>query len=195
MGEQRVAGNVEGYAQKNIGAALVELAAQASVGHVELKERVAGHERHAVQISHIPGADDDAARIGRGLELLHHLRDLVNVAAIGRGPAAPLHAIDGAQIARLRIGPFVPDGHAPLLQPAGVAAAAQKPQKLVDDAFEVHFLGGDEGKALLQGKPHLVAKHAARAGAGAVGFGRAMRVDMAHEVFISGAGGGGSHGR
>ena len=61
MGEQRVAGNVEGHAQKNIGAALVKLAAQAPVGHVELKERVAGHERHAVQISHIPGADDDAA--------------------------------------------------------------------------------------------------------------------------------------
>jgi hypothetical protein len=40
----------------------------------------------------------------------------------------------------------------------------------VDDAFEVHFLGGDQGKALGQVKAHLVAKVRQGAYAGAVGF-------------------------
>jgi hypothetical protein len=35
----------------------------------------------------------------------------------------------------------------------------------------------------------LMAKHAARAGAGAVGFFHPMRVDMAHEIFVGGGDG------
>jgi len=40
VGQQRVACNVEGYAQKDVGAALVKLAAEFAVGHVELEEGV-----------------------------------------------------------------------------------------------------------------------------------------------------------
>jgi len=65
--EQRVAGNVERHAQKDVGAALVQLAAEFAFaagrsgwGHVELEERVARHQRHLVQVGHVPGADDDA---------------------------------------------------------------------------------------------------------------------------------------
>jgi hypothetical protein len=39
-----------------------------------------------------------------------------------------------------------------------------------------------------------MAKHAARAGAGAVGFFNPMRVDMAHEIFVGGGDGGGGGG-
>src|SRR5689334_22938431 len=39
--EQRVAGDVERYPEKNVGAALVHLARQAPGGHVQLKERMA----------------------------------------------------------------------------------------------------------------------------------------------------------
>ena len=46
VGQQRIAGNVEGHPQKNIGTALVKLAGQLSVGHIELKEGVAGHQSH-----------------------------------------------------------------------------------------------------------------------------------------------------
>ena len=46
VSEQRVGGDVERHAEEDVGAALVQLAAQASVRHVELEERVARHERH-----------------------------------------------------------------------------------------------------------------------------------------------------
>ena len=68
VGQQGVTGDVEGHAQKDIGAALVELATQFASGawcggrgHVKLKEGVAGHQGHAGQVGHIPGAHDDAA--------------------------------------------------------------------------------------------------------------------------------------
>jgi len=73
----------------------------------------------------------------------------------------------------------------------------QKPQQLDDDGLQKDLLGGDERKALVQVKTHLVAKHAARAGAGAVTLLHATRVDVAHEVFIlaaNGAGAGAAHG-
>ena len=57
----------------------------------------------------------------------------------------------------------------------------------------MNFFGGDQRKALAQIEAHLVAEHTARAGAGAVGFFDPMRVDMAHEIFIGGGDGGGSH--
>src|SRR5690554_533066 len=40
--QKRVGGDVKGQPQKDIGAALVELAAQPPLAHVELKKRVAG---------------------------------------------------------------------------------------------------------------------------------------------------------
>jgi len=56
----------------------------------------------------------------------------------------------------------------------------------MDDGFEVNFFGRDQRKALLQVKPHLVAKHAFGACAGAVGLEHAMRIDVAHKVFVRG---------
>src|ERR1700674_1011873 len=40
--EQRIRGDVEGHAEKQIGAALIKLAAQLAVAHVKLEENVAG---------------------------------------------------------------------------------------------------------------------------------------------------------
>ena len=158
---------------------------------------MAGHERHLVEFGHVPGADDDAAAVGVAFERVHHLLDLVDVATARRGPAAPLHAIDrtqGAVFAR----PFVPDGAAAFLQPFDIAVTAQEPQQLDDDGLEENLLGRDQRETLLKVKAHLVAEHAARAGAGAVAFLYAIRIHMAHEVFVlaaDGAGAGGRHGR
>ena len=80
-----------------------------------------------------------------------------------------------------------------LLQPLDVAVATQKPQQLDDDGFQEDLLGGHQREALVQVEAHLVAKHAARAGAGAVALGHAVLVHMAHEVFelaAEGTGGG-----
>jgi len=58
--EQPVARDVERYAEEHIGAALVDLAGQPPRRHVELKERVARHEPHALELTHVPGAHQDA---------------------------------------------------------------------------------------------------------------------------------------
>ena len=67
VGQQRVAGDVERHTQENVGTALVQLAAQPATftgrlgwGDIKLKEGMARHERHLVQIGHVPGAYDDA---------------------------------------------------------------------------------------------------------------------------------------
>ena len=55
MGQERVARDVEGHAEEEIGAALVELAAQAAIEHEELEERVAGRERLGLHVRRVPG--------------------------------------------------------------------------------------------------------------------------------------------
>ena len=58
----------------------------------------------------------------------------------------------------------------------------------------MHLFRGDQRKSLAQIEAHLMPEHAARAGAGAVGFFNALRVHMAHEIFVGGGDDGGSHG-
>jgi hypothetical protein len=59
--EQRVARDVERDAKEDVGAALVELAAELSVGDEELEESVAWRQRHLVHFRRIPSRDDVAA--------------------------------------------------------------------------------------------------------------------------------------
>ena len=183
QGQQRVAGDVERHAQKNIGAALIKLTRQFSIGHIELEQRMTRHQRHLVQLAHVPGRDDQAPRIGRAADLLDQLCNLVDVAAIRRGPVAPLLAIHRAKIA-VGIGPFVPDANAVFLQIGDVGVAAQEPQQLDDDRLQVQLLGRHQRKALRQIEAHLVAEDRAGAGAGAVGFCGAFVQHLAHQVQI-----------
>ena len=99
--EQRVAGDVEGHAQEHVTASLVQLAGQLAVGHVELEERVTGRQQHLVDLGGVPGRDDEASRVRVRLDLLDQVRDLVDGVAVGAGPAAPLDAVDRAQVAEV----------------------------------------------------------------------------------------------
>src|SRR3546814_7863113 len=54
-GQQSVGSDVEGHAEKDVGAALVELAGEPALGDVELEQAVAGRQRHAVDLRHVPG--------------------------------------------------------------------------------------------------------------------------------------------
>ena len=72
------------------------------------------------------------ARVGVGFERLDHIADLVDVPAVRRGPAAPLHAIHGPSFA-VFARPLVPDGHAALFEPVVVARTREEPQQLNDD--------------------------------------------------------------
>src|SRR5690606_5832925 len=56
--QQSIAGDIEGNAQKHIGTALVKLKRQLTVGHIELKQGVAGRQRHTGDFGDIPGRND-----------------------------------------------------------------------------------------------------------------------------------------
>jgi hypothetical protein len=130
--QQGVARDVERHAEEHVGGALVELARQPSVRDVELEQAVAGRQRHPVEVGWVPGRDHEAARIRVAADLVEHPGDLVDAAAVGLGPGAPLPAVDGAEVA-VRVRPFVPDGDAVGLQRPYVGVAGQEPQQFVDD--------------------------------------------------------------
>ena len=148
MDEQGVARDIEGYAQEDIGAALVEVAGQSSLGHIELEQQMAGRQRHVLQLRHVPGTDHMTPAVGVAAQLLQDLPELVDGAAVWARPGAPLAAIDGPQLAS-GIGPFIPDVDAGLLERPDVGLAAQEPQQLMDDTTKKDLLGGEQGKALL----------------------------------------------
>src|SRR4051812_15531738 len=95
----------------------------------------------------------------------------------------PLIAIDGAKLA-LVVGPFIPDADATLLQPFHIGVAAQEPEQLIDDGFEMQLLRREERKALREAKAQLPAEHRERAGARTVGFTGAMREHVVEQVQI-----------
>ena len=102
VGEQGVAGDVEGHAQKHVGAALVQLAAKAAICYPELEQAVAGRQGHVRQVAHVPGAHDVAAGLRVGSDVTHDVSDLVDwphVTPLGGGghPAAPLGTVDRAE--------------------------------------------------------------------------------------------------
>ena len=82
-------------------------------------------------------------------------------------PIAPLRAVDAAEIAVL-VGPLIPDRDAVLVQVAHVGFAAEKPEQLVDDRFEMQLLRGQQRKSLSQIETRLRAEDGERAGAGAI---------------------------
>ena len=181
--EQRVAGDVERHAQKQIRATLVKLAAQLAIADVELEQRVAWRQRHLSDFARIPRADNEPAAVGIFFDLFDDLFNLVYRAPIRRAPVAPLRAINTAEIAVL-VRPFVPNRHAVLVEIFDVRVAAQKPEQLVDDGFEVNLLGRDERETVLQGKTHLRAEHGIRARAGAVGLGFSVLQNVSQQIEI-----------
>ena len=146
-GEQGIAGKVERHAEEQIRTALIKLAAQLSIDHVELKQRVTRRQPHLVQFAWIPGGHDVPPAVGILLDLRDDIVNLVDGMAVGRAPVAPLCAINAAKAA-VGIRPLVPNRYAVLVEVFDVRVTAQKPEQLVDDGFEMLFLGGDHRKTL-----------------------------------------------
>jgi hypothetical protein len=140
-------------------------------------------QRHALDVTRIPGGDQVAARIGVVLQAVNELRDLVDFASLRSLPVTPLLAIDGTEIT-VPVGPFIPDADAVLLQVADVGVALQEPQQLVDDRSQVQLLGGQQGKTGTKVETHLPAEYRARADAGAVCLGGTPFEDVPHQVEI-----------
>ena len=181
--EQRVAGDVEGHAEKQIRTALVKLAAQFTVLHKKLKQRVARRQRHLLDFADVPRADDEPARIGIFFDLRDDVVNLVDAASVGGAPVAPLRAIDAAKIA-VPVRPFVPDRHLVFLQIADVGVAAQKPEQFVNDGAQMQFLRGENGEIFAQIKPRLRAENGISARARAVGLEFSVVKDVAQQIEI-----------
>ncbi len=62
--EQRVAGDVERDTKEEVGTSLIQLTRQLSFRNVELEKCMTWHQRHLVEISDIPCANNDASRVG-----------------------------------------------------------------------------------------------------------------------------------
>ena len=72
VGEERVRGDVERYAEKQVARALVELAREPPLGDVELEQGVARGKRHLRQVRDVPGVDHMASRVRVLADLLDH---------------------------------------------------------------------------------------------------------------------------
>src|SRR5262245_4243265 len=128
---------------------------------------MAWRQRHLADLRRVPGGDDEAARIRIVPDRRDDVGDLVDGAAVGGRPGAPLTPVDGTEFAVL-VGPFVPDRDTVIVEIFYIGIAGQKPQELVSDRLEVHLLCGEQRKALGEIKPYLVTKDRQRARPGAV---------------------------
>ena len=123
---------------KRVCAALVQLAIQRALGHMELEQTMARRQRHLVNETGVPGADHVTTAVGIGLQLVDELDDLVCRRPVWIGPRAPLIAIHRSQISMF-IGPLVPNSNPIVLEVGNVGVAFQKPKQLVDDAAQMQF--------------------------------------------------------
>ena len=146
-GQQGVRGDVERHSEEDVGTALVELAGEPPVGHVELEEGVAGGQGHTVHLRRIPGRDDVPPRVRIALERVQHLRELVDGMSVRSRPGTPLMAVDRTEVPVL-VGPFVPDGYLVVVQVLDVGIALDEPQQFIDNRTQMQFLGRQQGKSL-----------------------------------------------
>ena len=100
-----------------------------------------------------------AVLLGR---LPDHSVDLVASFVGSAAPVAPLRAVDPAEITLL-VGPFVPDRDSLLLKVADVGVAAQKPEELMNDRFEMQLFRREKRKAVAQIEAGLCTENRERA--------------------------------
>ena len=144
---------------------------------------MARRQRHQFDLAWIPRSDDVSPAVGIFFDLRDDLVNLVDRAAVGGAPVAPLRAINAAQIAVL-VRPFIPDRHATFVEIFDVGVAAQKPEQFVNDGLGVDLLRGEQRKRFAQTDNALRAEHGERARAGAVGLGLSVLEDVPQQIEV-----------
>src|SRR4029450_8470495 len=97
--------------------------------------------------------------------------DLIDAHAVVAAPFAPLRSIHAAEVT-VFVSPFIPNGDTVLVEIVNVCVAAQEPEQLVDDRFDVQLLGCEQRESRSVGtqiKARLAAEDRQRPGAGAIG--------------------------
>jgi len=120
--QQRVRRDVERHTEKQIRAALIQLAAQHAVAHVELHQRVARRQRHLVEFAGVPRADNVPPAVRVVFQPVDQPVNLIHRAAIRCAPVAPLRAVHPAKVAVL-VRPLVPNRHPVVIEILDVRVA------------------------------------------------------------------------
>ena len=94
-----------------------------------------------LDLARVPGADDVAATVGVVFQVVDDFGELVDTAAVGRTPVAPLRAVDATKVA-IVVGPLIPDRDLVLVEILDVGLALDEPQQLVNDRAQMQLLGG-----------------------------------------------------
>ena len=121
-GQQAIRGDVERHTEECISTSLVELAGEFPVVDVELKEGMARHQRHLVELADVPSRDDDASAVRCVANQVDGVLDLVDYPAVVRFPLAPLLTVYRAEISFL-VSPFVPDSDLVILEVADIGVS------------------------------------------------------------------------
>ena len=131
---------------------------------------MAGRQSHVRKLARIPCAHDEPAVVGCGLQFLDKLRYLVDDAAVGCAPIAPLDAVHAPQVTlelHLRfpiigLGVVGPDSALALVEQLQVFVAraflplhCEEPEELALHRLEGQLLGGDGGKSVRHVETHL----------------------------------------
>ena len=179
-----VARDVERDAECDVGGALVELAIESSVDDVELEEEVAWWQRHFFDLGDVPGADDDAARIGIFFDEVNGLLNLVDMCwvsvFVGGVPFHPLMAVDGTEFAFV-VGPGVPDGRVLGQIVVDVGGTFQKPEELAENTVKEDFFRGEQWKSFAKIVFSLHTKERNRTCTGTIFFFFAFFENFTHE--------------
>src|SRR3979411_3294604 len=106
---------------------------------------MAWRQRHAIDLTGIPSAHDQAAAVRRPPDGLDESFNLVDMAAVRTSPVSPLCAIDPSKVA-VFIRPFIPYRYFVFAKVSDIGIAFQEPEQLVDDRAQVKFLCRQQGK-------------------------------------------------
>src|SRR5262245_13425657 len=144
---------------------------------------MARRERHPVDLARVPGGDDLPPGVRVFADELDEVGDLVDVAAVGALPVAPLLAVNGTEVAGL-VRPFVADADVALFQPVDVGVAPKEPQQFDDDRSQMELLSGEEREAVGEIEAHLRAEPRPGACSRAILLLDSVVEDELHEIEI-----------
>src|SRR5437762_14031105 len=95
-------------------------------------------QRHPADLSRIPCAHDESPALWIRFDLRDDAVDLIDAHAAFAAPIAPLRTVNATELAVV-VGPFIPDCNAMFVEITNVRIAAQEPEQLVDDRFDVQL--------------------------------------------------------
>ena len=187
-----------------VGRALVHVARQLAVVHVELRDQAVARVQHAApQRRRVVGRHADAARVGVLPQQAQHLHELVGplavvlrgAASVRRAAVPPVEAVHAADVADVVVPQpaavqevaarvALPDLDALVRQRLGVGLAAAEPQQLFDHRLGRHELAGDQRELRPDVEAQLAPEDAACAGPGAVATRRAGVPNVDQQVAV-----------